>query len=199
MKHRSLFLILTLLLTALPVFGEKMKVGTVNMRKLLNSFHETKIADAEGKVERDGLRKKDDERMTAIKAIQEELSKLKAEFDDPSLSAARRKKVAGQFQEREENLRMLGRERDEFLERSRRAIQEKMIAKMNDLRGKVMAKVQAYAATQDVDYVIDSSGITSAQVPFLLYVREPVDITEGVLVELNKDAPKTSEPAKPKK
>lgn len=199
MKHRSLFLILTLLLTALPVFGEKMKVGTVNMRKLLNSFHETKIADAEGKVERDGLRKKDDERMTAIKAIQEELSKLKAEFDDPSLSAARRKKVAGQFQEREENLRMLGRERDEFLERSRRAIQEKMIAKMNDLRGKVMAKVQAYAATQDVDYVIDSSGLTSAQVPFLLYVREPVDITEGVLVELNKDAPKTSEPAKPKK
>lgn len=177
------------ILLSIPAFSAELKVGTVNMRLLLNSFHETQAADAEAQVERDNLRKKAEERMTAINALQEELKKLDAEFKDPSLAVARRKKVAAEFGKRQESLKMLGRDHDEFLQRSNRALQEKMRAKTADLRIKVIGAVQAYAATQNVDYVFDGSGLTSSQVPFLLYVREPVDITEGVLKELNKDAP----------
>jgi len=164
------------------------------MRKLLNDFYETKAAEAEAKVEREAIKKDVDQRMVAIKAIQEELVKLKAEIQDPSLAVEKRESLVGKFREKEQNLQLLGREHEEFLQRKDRALKEKMFAKMNDLRQKVIAKAQAHAEAQGVDYLFDGSGLTATQVPFLLYVREPVDMTELVLAELNKEVSQKSTP-----
>ena len=40
-----------------------------------------------------------------------------------------------------------------------------------------------------MDYVVDSSGLTTAQVPFLLFAREKVDLTDDLLKILNKESP----------
>jgi len=145
---KNLFLLSTLLTLAFSsVLAGEFRVGTVRMRDLLNNFHETKAANAEADVERANLKKKDAERMTAITALQEEMKQLRAEAQDPSLAKARRQKVATQFGEKEQNLRMLGRERDEFLQRSQRALQEKMGAKLDDLRNKVVKAVQESLST----------------------------------------------------
>ena len=45
------------------------------------------------------------------------------------------------------------------------------------------AKSDAY------DYVFDKSGLSTSQVPFLLYTKDATDITAGLLGVLNKDAP----------
>ena len=39
------------------------------------------------------------------------------------------------------------------------------------------------------DYVFDKSGLSTSQVPFLLYTKDATDITAGLLGVLNKDAP----------
>ena len=39
------------------------------------------------------------------------------------------------------------------------------------------------------DYVFDKSGLSTSQVPFLLYTKDATDITAGLLKDLNKDAP----------
>ena len=65
-----------------------------------------------------------------------------------------------------------------------------MIAIMNDIRIEVVNQVAAHAKDgTDVDFVVDSSGLTTAQVPFLLFAREKVDLTDDVLTLLNKDTP----------
>jgi len=202
MKPTSILLSITLFIgTAVSAFAEEFKVATVDMHTLLTQFHETKSAEAEAKVENEGIKKKDQERMEAIIALRDDLKKLAAEFQDPSLAEAKRKAVQQKAMDAEQNLKMLGREREEFLQRRSRALKEKMGEKMSSLRNTVIKTVREYAATQDVDYVFDGSGLTATQVPFLLYVKEPVDITEGVLKELNKNAPaqpekKAEEPAK---
>ena len=195
-----LFLALTFFLIGAGVSqAEKLKVGVVNMRYLLNQFHETRAAEDEARKERGLIQGKDQKRLEAIKALQEELETMAAEVRDPSLSVERRKKVAKEAGERELALRNLAKEREEFLQRQNRAISEKMQAVTTDLRAKVVKAVQAHAEQEEVDFVIDASGITTAQVPFLLYVKEPVDITEGALEAINKDAPKPKTDKKKKK
>lgn len=193
------------LLTLLALFAAstfsataKMKVGVVNMQYLLNSFHETKTAEDEANEARAEIKKKDLKRMEAIQAIQEEIKTMAAEIQDPSLSVERRKKVAGQAGERERSMRELMKEREEYLRRQNRAMTEKMVTRLDELRLKVIKAVQQHAEETGVDYVIDSSGLTSSKVPFLLYVKEPVDITEGALKIVNADAPKApaEKPAK---
>jgi Skp family chaperone for outer membrane proteins len=65
-----------------------------------------------------------------------------------------------------------------------------MVGLMNDIRSDVVNVVNQYAEGAEVDYVFDESGLTSTQVPFIVYVRNRVDITADVLKLLNKDAPK---------
>ena len=49
------------------------------------------------------------------------------------------------------------------------------------------------------DWVIDSNGSSSSQMPLIHYVRDVTDITEEVLKLVNKDTPEGWEPSKEKK
>jgi len=64
---------------------------------------------------------------------------------------------------------------------------------MDEIRVQVIESVNAYAATQDADFVFDESGLTTNQVPFLVYVRNKQDITAGVLAKLNQGASDSAE------
>ena len=80
-------------------------------------------------------------------------------------------------------------EGEEFLQRQRRSLNQKMVGMINDIRTKVETAVSDYAATLDVNLVFDESGLTSSRTPFLIYSRNTVDLTDAVLKKLNKDAP----------
>ncbi len=177
---------------ALSATAGQLKVATVNMTTLLNEYHKTKAAEKEEAVETENIRKLDVERHSSIQAIVEELRKMKQEFGDPSLSPEKKKSISKEANDRQATLVALQREREEFIQRSRRALNQKMVGLMNEIRLQVMQAVNSHAATQDADFVFDESGLTTNQVPFLVYVRNKVDITPEVLKNLNKDAPATA-------
>ena len=176
----------------------KMKLGTVNMARLLTEYHLTKAAQAEEDVEREEIKADDKERFIAIQKIGEEMKQLDAVARDPSLAEAKRRASMEQLAALDQQVKALRKERDEFIKRRGDALQKKMISIMNDIRIEVVNQVQAHAESgTDVDYVVDSSGLTTAQVPFLLFAREKVDLTEDVLKLLNKDAPAETTEKKP--
>lgn len=179
-------------LTVLSVNAGELKVATVNMTTLLNEYHKTKSAEKEEKVETENIRKLDAERISSIQAMVEELRKFEKEFNDPSLSAEKKKEIAKVARDRQSTLAALQEERKEFLSRSRRALNQKMVGLMDEIREHVVTAVNAYAATQEADFVFDESGLTSNQVPFLVYVRDREDITSEVLKKLNKETPASS-------
>jgi len=168
----------------------KMKLGTVNMAKLLMEYHLTKAAQAEEELEREEIKKDDQERIVAIKALNEEMQQLDAERRDPSLAEAKRRSSLEKLAAKDAKVKALRKERDDFLQRRGNDLNKKMLSIMNEIRFEVVKVVAAHAKdSTDVDYVVDSSGLTTAQVPFLLFAREKVDLTDDVLKLLNKDAP----------
>lgn len=168
--------------------AETLKVAVVDMKILLTEFHETKTAESEDAIQREDTQKDDAERIAAIKALEEEMRRLAGNAQDPSLAEAKRQEIAKQLAEREQTFVALRRERQEFINRRGRLLNQNMISRMNDIRATIAKAVQAHAETLDVDYVFDSAGLTSSQVPFMLYIRNKVDITQDVLKLLNKDS-----------
>lgn len=193
MFRRSTLFFIFLVMAATASAGQ-LKVATVNMMKLLNEFHEKKTAEEVELVDLEDIKKNDQDRVSAIEAIIKELQMHKREYEDTSLSPEKRASIAAEANEKQATLAALQKERDEFLKRRRRELNEKMLGLINDIRTKVEAAVKAYAATQDVDFVFDESGVTNAQVPFLVYVRNRIDLTDAVLQILNKDAPPAGKP-----
>ena len=53
--------------------------------------------------------------------------------------------------------------------------------------------VADHAKSEDYDYVFDRAGLSTSQVPFLLYAKDFSDLTPVLLQQLNKDAPEVSE------
>lgn len=168
----------------------KMKLGTVNMAKLLTEYHLTKAALAEEDVEREEIKKDDQERIVAIKAMNDEMKLLDAELRDPSLAEAKRRASLEKLKLYDAKIKALGKERDDFLQRRGKALNQKMGSIMNEIRIEVVNSVAAHAKdSTDVDFVVDSSGLTTAQVPFLLFAREKVDLTDDLLKLLNNESP----------
>jgi outer membrane protein len=185
-------LLLTLGLSISNASAE-LKVVMVDMTTLLNNYHKTKSAELEDKVNQEAIRKEAAERASAMTSINEELRKLSVDFRDPQLSAEKRKSIAAEAKEKQSTLEILKNDREEYLDRSSRALNQKMVLIMDEIRAEVITAVNQYAEGADVDYVFDESGLTTTQVPFIVYVRNRVDITADVLKLLNKDAPENSE------
>ena len=87
------------------------------------------------------------------------------------------------------------RERREFLQRRNQALNEKMVQRMKGILEEIRKLVEEKAKVDNFDYVFDKSGLSTSQVPFLLYTKDATDITSGLLKTLNKDAPAGSLPA----
>lgn len=185
-------LLLTLGLSISNASAE-LKVAMVDMTTLLNNYHKTKSAELEDKVNQEAIRKEAAERASAMTSINEELRKLSVDFRDSQLSAEKRKSIAAEAKEKQSTLEILKNDREEYLDRSSRALNQKMVLIMDEIRAEVITAVNQYAEGADVDYVFDESGLTTTQVPFIVYVRNRVDITADVLKLLNKDAPENSE------
>ena len=84
------------------------------------------------------------------------------------------------------------RERREFLQRRNQALNEKMVQRMKAILEEIRKLVEEQAKKDNYDYVFDKSGLSTSQVPFLLYTKDSTDITGVLLKDLNKGAPPES-------
>lgn len=169
--------------------GAELKVAVVDMTVLLTNYHKTKTAEEQDLVNRTEIKKDDAEKMAAIRSLVQELQKLEADMRDPSQSADKRSSIARAGQEKQETLKQLQEDREQFLDRNSRLLSQNMVTVMNEIRTEVMAEVEKQSAASEADLVFDESGLTTSQVPFLLFARKRIDITADVLKALNKDAP----------
>jgi len=178
------------LLFSLPaVAQDKLKIATVDMQTLFKQYHRTNAAQKEVNVERAKIQQNNNERLETIRALENELQGLRKQLDDPSLSDKRKQELFKDFQMKTQEGVALDRERREFLQRRNTALNEKMVQKMRGILEEIRKLVEQSAKADDYDYVFDKSGLSTSQVPFLLYTKDATDITAGLLGVLNKDAP----------
>jgi outer membrane protein len=166
MKLRTVLpaLLCTLGIAALPAHAE-IKIATVDVAKLINE-----APAAKGKKQE--LDKASEEAKKKLEARGKELQALKTKLEEQKVSAD--SKEADSFRNKARDF--------ERMRSDIKADLEKRYLKINkELSDSVMAKIEAYAKSNDYDLVIDKSEKYRGPV---LFGKSSADITEEILDDL---------------
>lgn len=193
MKNRCLFSILLALLSFAQLQGQDLKIATVDMKRLLKDYYRTEQAQQELNEKQALLSKNNNEKMKEIQDLEAEMGTLRKQFEDPSLNQAKKEEIANQLREKQQEGIAMDRSLKEYLDRKRRQVQDDMERQMRGILEEITKLLEEKSKAEDYDYVFDRSGNSTTQIPVLLYAKDSVDITETLLVELNKDAPEKEE------
>lgn len=173
----------------------KLNIATVDMQELFKQYYRTNEAQKQINVERARIQKDNNERLSRIRDLEENLGNLRKQLEDPAINDSKKQTLFKEWQMQQQEGIALDRERREFLQRRNQALNEKMVQRMKGILEEIRKLVEEQAKVDNYDYVFDKSGLSTSQVPFLLYTKDATDITAGLLKTLNKDAPAESLPA----
>lgn len=183
------------LMTVASAQDSKLKIATVDMQELFKQYYKTNEAQKQINVERARIQKENNERLARIRELEDALGSLRKQLEDPSINDSKKQGLYKDWQTQQQEGIALDRERREFLQRRNQALNEKMVQRMKGILEEIRKLVEEQAKSDDFDYVFDKSGLSTSQVPFLLYTKDATDITAGLLKTLNKDAPAESLPS----
>jgi len=189
------YLKLSVIICALAVCGmgsasaEKLKIATVDMQNLFKEYHRTTEEQQKFSEEFARIQKENNVRLAGIRTIEEELQALKKKIEDPTLGDNVKREKSREFQMKIDEAKSMDRERREYLGRRTRALELKKQASMQGILEEIRKRIVDHSKKEDFDFVLDKSGLSANQVPFLLYTKDATDITATLLVDLNKDAP----------
>lgn len=172
--------------------ADNINIATVDMQELFKQYYRTNEAQKQINVERARIQKDNNERLSRIRELETNLGNLRKQLEDPAINDSKKQTLYKDFQTKQQEGIALDRERREFLQRRNQALNEKMVQRMKGILEEIRKLVEEQAKKDDYDYVFDKSGLSTSQVPFLLYTKDATDITAVLLKDLNKDAPPES-------
>lgn len=178
-----------LCLGAVSAAAQGLNIATVNMQTLFKDYYLTAEAQEDINVKRAFIQKENAEKLVAIREIEENLQKLRKSLQDSTISDSKRAELTEEFRSLSEEGQALNRERTEYLQRRSQDLNTRMEQRMRGILEQIMTVVKRRAQEDAYDYVFDNSGLSTTQVPFVLYAKDATDITAALLKELNKDAP----------
>lgn len=171
------------------VLEEAPKAALVNIQALFRAYYKTLDAQNQINTERARIQKENNELMQRVAGFDRKLQELKGKLQGSGMAEAERKVTAREagllYQERE----ALERAREESIQVRHQELNRKMMARMKGILGEIRKIVEVSAERAGYDYVFDVDGLNTAQVPFLIYAKEAINITPMLLKELNKNAP----------
>jgi outer membrane protein len=191
------FLTLTLLSAlAFPAlsFAQGLKVGTVDMNRAFKEYNKTKDAEAKINEAKNAAKKEYDERAEAYKKSLDEINKLNQQLDAPALSADAKTAKAKERDEKISSIKTMEREINEFRQTRERQLQEQALRMREGIVKEISEVVMDKVKNNNLDLVLDKSGMSLNGVPIVMFSRENYDFTSDVVTVLNKPG-RATEPA----
>ncbi|WP_395743399.1 OmpH family outer membrane protein [Prosthecobacter sp.] len=194
---RSVFTALLLATVSLP--AADLKIGVIDMSKVFQEFHKTKTAAEKYKANFDKAGQEMNERQEKYKVLATEIQKLQKVGQDPIITPEQRAKYNAELNEKVKEIRALEMEMQEFAERRHQQLKQEDMTIRKGLYEEILVVVRAQSEKGGYDFVFDKTGVSLSTVPILVYVKpgSSTDLTDQLIVELNKDAPPPG--AEPKK
>jgi outer membrane protein len=168
------------------------KIATVDMQELFKQYYRTNEAQKQLNIEKAKIGQEANTRQARIREIEANLSNVRKQIEDPSISEARKATLMKDWQVQQNEGIALDRERNEFINRRQRALNEKMVQRMKGILEEIRQLVEEQAKKDDYDFVFDKSGLSTSQVPLIVWSKDATDLTASLLKDLNKDAPPES-------
>ena len=197
-KYLSLLLGVALIGTSSTASAQAMvKIGSVNMKKVFESYFKTKDAEQRINEARNAAKKELDERMEGYQKGVGEVQKMNEEINSPAISKETKETKSKTRDERVAELKGMEREVQEFRATREKQLQEQS-ARMrqgivDDINKVVLDKVRA----ESYDLVVDPSGMSLNGVAVVMFAKESYDFTPDVVTALNKNKGKETVDAGP--
>lgn len=189
-------LIVSLLLASVSLASAAdLKFGVVDMSKAFSEFYKTKEAAEKFKANVDKAQKQMNDRWSVYKNLMGDMTKLKKEASDPIMTPDARAKKANEFENKGKELRALEQEIGEEQNRRSNQLKQEDVSIRKGIYEEILVVVRDKAKAESYDFVFDRSGMSLSTVPVLVYYKDAVDITDQIIVELNKNAGAPAAPA----
>lgn len=168
----------------------KPKAAMVNIQELFREYYKSIDAEKLVNIERARIQKENNDRRERIRSLDATLKEINrlmksGESKDEQKRESLAREAGLLFQERES----LERQRKQMVQARHKKLNRHMMGRMKGILKEIRGIVVDYADQRGYDYVFDSAGLSTSQVPFVLYAKGATDITPMILTELNKDAP----------
>jgi len=186
---RSAFI--ALLLTTVTLQAADLKIGVIDMSKVFQEFHKTKTAAEKYKANYEKAAQEMHERQDLYKNLANEAQKLQKIAQDPIITPEQRQKYGAELGEKLKEIRSMEMEMQEFADRRQQQLKQEDMQIRKGLYEEILVVVRDRSKKDAFDIVFDKTGVSLSTVPIILHVREgaATDLTDQLIVELNKDAP----------
>lgn len=171
----------------------ELKIASVSMQKLFNEYHMTKAVQAQVRVDQERIQKDNAKRLEHIRALQAEIEKLGKKAQDATLSEKKRLDMQREIKLKLSEGNAADSERRQWLQRQSKALGEQTGEEQRVILEKIQKHVDDYAREQDLDIIVDSTASSATRTPVFAFMKDKFDVTEVLLKDLNKDAPKAAE------
>ena len=169
------------------------KIGTVDMKKIFESYYKTKDAEQRINEARNAAKKELEERMESYQKGLAEAKKLNEEIENPALSNDAKAKKSKERDDKVGELKNMEREITEFRTTREKQLQEQSGRMRSGIVDEINKIVMDKVKAENYDVVFDKSGMSLNGVSVVMYAKDSFDFTEAVVTALNKN--KGNEPA----
>jgi outer membrane protein len=163
-----------------------LKIGTVDMNRAFKEYTKTKDAEKKINEAKDAAKKEYDERAEGYKKALDDINKLNQQLEAPALSADAKTQKAKERDEKITNIKNMEREITEFRQTRERQLQEQALRMREGIVSEITEIVLDKVKTQNMDLVLDKSGMSLNGVPLVLFSRENAEFTNDIIAVLNK-------------
>ena len=187
-RKLSVGFIIAALLAGATAADAQLKIGTVDINRVVQEYAKTKEAEAQINEAKSAAKREFDERANAYKTALDELNKLTAQTEAPALAAEAKAARAKERDEKVSALTTMQREINEFRITREQQLQQQVVRLRNAILKEITDAVMARVKANDIDLVFDKSGVTHNGIPALLFARENTDFTAEVTAALRPNA-----------
>ena len=168
-----------------------LKIVTVDMGKLLEGYYKTEDQGAKLKANEQKAQEELERMAKEGNALAEQYKETVEQAKNTLLTAEARSKAEGDSSKMLEELQRRQGEINSFRAKSQQVLQ----GQLNNIRGQLLdeisKRVTEMAKAKGATLVVDKSGPTMIGIPLVIYSDAAYDMTDEVMVEINKDRPAT--------
>lgn len=164
--------------------GYDPEIVLVDMNRIFKEYSKAKDSEAKINTAKDTAKKEYDDRAEGYKKALDDINKLNAQLDAPSLSAAVKAEKAKERDEKIANIKNMEREINDFRQTREKQLQEQATKMRTDLVKEITQEVTRLNNTSK-GFVYDRSGQSTNFVPVLVQAPGRADVSDKVIAALN--------------
>ena len=190
MKSKTLLAALALLFAALfasaGASSSDLKIAIIDMEKIFQDYYKTKIQDANLKRQAEIFKDYSDKLSDSLQKMQDEFKTLRDSSQNIALTEVERENRRLAAQDKYRQVTAKDAELRQYNREKQRQLRDDFEKMRTDIIDEIKRIVKERCALEGYALVLDKSGMTLNNIPAIIYFNPAMDITDGVIKDLNR-------------